>query len=61
MFFVFSNDIIMPSIFDFGEQSFWLFVVICLFILFFMVYKIKPISNYFAEAFEDQVTMAIRI
>ena len=45
----------MPSIFDFSEQSFWLFVIICLFILFFMVYKIKPISNYFAEAFEDQV------
>lgn len=51
----------MPSIFDFSEQSSWLFLIICFFILFLMVYKIKPISNYIAESFADRVNMAMRI
>lgn len=41
----------MSSFFDFAEQSFWLFAVICLFLLFFTLYKIKPLSNYLAESF----------
>ena len=41
----------MPSFFDLGEQSFWLFAIICIFLLFLMLYKIKPISNYLAESF----------